>query len=185
MRAAAQNTTTEHSLIAAAVEPLREQAMSRAEEYARQYVAQIAERLAAAGNDLQVLAPYPSSTRDGRKSFNMKLAFYTAVRRLTTGRGVSRGMHDPEFADMDAAKVARFVEQAREDAASTYDAFVAKLVAKIGPVTSARLQGNSVWQYSVLHVTSAAGEERWKTQQILNVSSLGKVFNQWPTRRMR
>lgn len=32
---------------------------------------------------------------------------------------------------------------------------------------------------------SAEEIERWKTRQILNVSKLGKVFNQFPTRLLK
>jgi hypothetical protein len=34
-------------------------------------------------------------------------------------------------------------------------------------------------------VTKGGTVERWKTQQIVNVSRLGKLFNQWPTRQLQ
>lgn len=61
---------------------------------------------------------------------------------------------------------------------------MAKLIGKIGPVTSATIKGNHVWGHSVLTITNPdAVVEHWKTRQIVNVSKLGKLFNQWPTRK--
>jgi hypothetical protein len=67
-----------------------------------------------------------------------------------------------------------------------FDAYAAKLAGKIGlPITSAELTGQ-LWNYSFLQVEVEEGGEKgsqvWKTQMILNVSYLGKLFNQWPTR---
>ena len=43
-----------------------------------------------------------------------------------------------------------------------------------------------MWGYSVLTVTKEDGSvERWKTQQIMNISVLGLLFAQWPSRKMK
>jgi len=90
---------------------------------------------------------------------------------------------------MDTRGVERFVERAQAQAAVEYDAFVCKLVNKVGAVVDAELIGDHVWSYSVLRVTKREGVEtfveRWKTQQIWNVSVLGNHFPQWPTRLMK
>ena len=83
--------------------------------------------------------------------------------------------------------VEKFAASARETAAAEYDAFVAKLEAKIGDdVAAAELAGNHVWNHSTLTITRTDGSvERWRTSMIINVSKLGKLFNQFPTRKAK
>src|SRR3970040_1103217 len=164
--------------IETAVAPLKNEAIDRAEKEARSIVKQCREELKAAGNDLRAVAPYPNGHMD-RFSYVVALSKYSLFERLTTWRKGSVSIHDPLYVDVDSNKVKKFVKVAREDAASQYDAFVAKLVSKIGEVQSASLEGNHVWSYSLLTVEKTTGKEVWKTQQIINVSKLGKVFNQW------
>ncbi|MNE44768.1 hypothetical protein D3C80_1390130 [compost metagenome] len=98
----------------------------------------------------------------------------------------SRSMRDPDPARMSPNGCALFVKQAQENASAQYDAFIAKLEAKIGEVTAAILSGEHVWGHSILTVTKADGTtEKWKTQMIVNVSVLGNLFNQWPTRKVK
>jgi hypothetical protein len=67
-----------------------------------------------------------------------------------------------------------------------YTAFIQKLEGKVGAHTAAALDGSHVWGFSILTVTKADGTvEKWKTEQIINVSVLGKVFNQWPSRKVK
>lgn len=173
------------NVIEAAVNPLKADAMNRAEKVARETIARVAAKLVAAGNDLKIAAPYPNSSL-GRNEYMAKYATYKLYRSLCTWRKSGIGMHEPEMADMDSEKEAKFIEEAREDAAFQYDAFVAKLNKKIGPAKVARLEGNHVWSSSRLHVTKDDGtKEIWKTQMIINVSKLGKLFNQFPTRKVK
>jgi hypothetical protein len=82
--------------------------------------------------------------------------------------------------------VERFITRAKEDAAAQYDSYVQKLIGKIGEVTAASLDGDHVWGFSYLTVTLPNGKkEVWKTQMIVNISKLGKLFNQFPTRKMK
>ena len=122
----------------------------------------------------------------GRNEYMQVYATYKLFRSLTTWRKSSISMHEPEMADMDAAKAEEFVKEAKEDAAYQYEQYVAKLNKKIGPTKSATLEGNHVWGYSFLRVVTASGEKQtWKTQTIINQSKLGKVFNQFPTRKIK
>jgi hypothetical protein len=92
---------------------------------------------------------------------------------------------DPELVRISEERYARMREQVRQDAGASFDAYVAKLTAKVGEgVISASVVGH-LWDYSILTVEKTSGIEQWRTQQILNVSCLGKVFNQWPTRKMK
>ena len=93
--------------------------------------------------------------------------------------------NSPCYAGVIDTKVEEYVADARKDAAAQYDSFIAKLNAKIGPATVARLEGNHVWSYSFLFVETASGSQCWKTQMIINRSKLGKLFNQFPSRKVK
>lgn len=172
--------------IVEAVSPLKNDAMERAERYARKVAGSVGTKLAQANYDLRIAAPYPSS-RLGRNDYKAQLATYKLFQRLTTWRpNQIVGMHTSCFADMNPEFVEKFVQDARDNAAAQYDLFVAKLNKKIGPAASAKLEGNHVWSYSFLHVVTAAGVAQcWKTQTIVNTSKLGTIFNQFPTRLVK
>ncbi len=84
---------------------------------------------------------------------------------------------------MDQNGIDRFISNSEQDAALQYDAFICKMVAKVGDVTDATLQGDHVWSHSILTVTLPDGsQQRWKTQQIVNYSVYGTPYLQWPSR---
>lgn len=180
------------SHIAKAVEPVRAEAIARATKEAFAVIAKVEAALAAAGGDREVLAPYPSSWNCDKRTWNIKKGYYTLVHVLTE-RDIKpgewagcRSPKDPDPARMSPEGCAKFVKQAQEDASAQYDAFIAKLEAKIGETTAAVLKGEHVWGHSILTVTKADGTtENWKTQMIVNVSVLGNLFNQWPTRKVK
>ena len=173
--------TQSTQIILAAVEPLRADAIARAEQRARNWAARIEAELEAAGGDLNVYAPYPRST-DG--DYKQRLARRKAIEAIVTHKEVvSRRISDPEIVSINAARVERIVAFAREDASASFDAYAAKLAGKVGEIRSASICGASLWDGSLLTVENEAGAiQRWHTQQIVNCSVLGKVFNQWPTR---
>lgn len=170
--------------IETAVAPLKSDAIARAAQEATKLVARVAADLEAAGNDREVAAPFPSY-KLSREAYAVKNARYQTFVMLTTSRTASRRHGEPDLRDMDDAKIAWFVNMAQTDAAAQYDSFVAKLVAKIGEASTAVLVGNHVWSSSILTVETPNGTQNWKTQQIVNVSKLGKLFNQWPTRKVK
>ena len=180
-------TTT--NLIAVAVEPLREAAMDRAAQKAKETLLDISFKLAAANGDRDAFAPFPKSTNESSKSWTEKKGWYTLVRTCTKTNwpSASKSSKDPDLAIMDFDVSFRFVENARKDASAQYDSFIAKLTEKVGAgVVSAELHGNHVWGYSILKVTKEDGStENWKTQMIINVSKLGNLFNQFPTRKVK
>jgi hypothetical protein len=174
------------SPIETAVKPLKDDAIDRANKYAAELLSKMASELEAAGNDLQVCAPYPESFGCTRKTYMAGQSKYKLFRSVTRPRAATRKPNEPDFADMSKGAVDRFLETAKVNAAAQYDAFVLKLIAKIGPAVSATLTGNHVWGYSILAVELPDGSrQNWKTQQIINVSKLGMLFNQWPTRKVR
>jgi hypothetical protein len=91
---------------------------------------------------------------------------------------------DPYFYKQSDNSEELFIARSIKDAVHSYELWVAKLTGKVGEVVSAELEiSANVWGYSILKVTKPDGSiQRWKTQMIVNCSSLGKAFNQWPTR---
>ncbi len=170
-----------------AVAPLKNDAMLRAEKEAQRQIDRVLARLEECGWDVNVAAPRPN-TRMGRNEYVQQMAIHTLFLSITThdANKPSRRPGDPHIRVRSEANEQRFIGGAKSDAALQYDAFVCKLVEKIGEVESATLEGNHVWGHSILHVVKPEGEtEKWKTQQIVNVSKLGTVFNQWPTRLVK
>jgi len=175
------------NLIAEAVAPLKDVAVARAAKCAAETIEKVREDLAAANWDVEAVAPYPSS-RLGRADYRQGVAKYDFYRSLANGRPDQgcRRPGDPYLVDMSVGNCERFIEEAKRDAAAQYEEYVAKLISKVGEVTEAKLIGTSVWFKSELDVMTAAGEfQTWRTKMIVNVSCLGKVFNQWPTRQVK
>jgi len=171
-----------------AVLPLKKDAIARAKETAEQMIERIRSDLDEAGGDINKAAPYPKSSDYGMVYAAKRSRYndFHAVTKTHPDHRPSYRFDEPKFVVIDEEKVVRFIEQYMEWAAADYDAFVVKLVKKIGEVKKAKLHGNHVWGYSTLVVTKPDGEvQAWKTQQIVNRSKLGKPFNQWPTRRMK
>lgn len=153
-----------------AVRPLKEDAMNRAEKYAREVITQVIDALAA--HSLDECAPAP-------RAWTAPTATVEQYKAAQRKRDLYKGLRS------EAGQV-KFVQDARDNAAAQYEAFIGKLNSKIGTVTSAKLNGNHVWSHSILTVTKADGTtENWKTQTIINISKLGKVFNQYPTRKVK
>lgn len=168
-----------------AVAPLKDAAIERAEIEAKKIVDKVNEQLTAANNDLQICAPYPRHNGGNVVKYQSEYRKYQLFHSLCRCRQGSHRPNDPCYADIDPEYVTKFIENSRSDAALQYDAFIAKLIAKIGSVREATLTGDHVWSFSILTVTKEDGaKENWKTQMIVNVSKLGKLFNQWPTRKV-
>lgn len=170
--------------IEVAVAPLKETALVRAEKDAKNFVEKIFAKLAEVNNDMEMAYPYPKDcwAPDYKKNLRLRATVSSLIDHVKS----SRRINEPDFVVRNDVKVAAFVERAKEFAGIQYDEFVVKLVNKIGEVTDASLDGDHVWGYSVLTVTKTDGtKEKWKTQQIVNVSKLGLLFNQWPSRKMK
>lgn len=169
-----------------AVNPLKVDAVAKARTWAVDVVAKLTAELEANNMDSRLVAPYPKSTSP---KFHVELVKYKTLSFITEWDYVaqpgSRTMNGPCIVKVDAERVAKFIKEAEEDAAAQYVAFVKKLVSKIGDCVTATLHGNHVWDSSILLVTKTTGVECWKTQSIINVSKLGKFFQQWPTRKMK
>jgi len=176
------------NLIAEAVAPLKDVAIARAAKCAAETIEKVREDLAAANWNVEAVAPYPRGQTVSRADYRQSVAKYNFYRSLVIGRSDQGYRHDgdPYLVDMSPSKAERFIEECKRNAAAQYEEYVAKLIRKVGEVTEAKLIGTSVWFKSELDVMTAAGEfQTWRTKMIVNVSVLGKVFNQWPTRQVK
>ena len=174
------------SIIESAVMPLKSEAIERAEQEANRVIARVISEMESANWDLSVAAPRPNS-RLSRNEYARLMSRHDLFRSLTTYTGDgTRRPNEPEYRARSIEAEQRFITAAKQDAAVQYDLFVAKLAEKAGEATGAVLNGSHIWGYSILTVTKANGAvERWKTQMIINVSKLGKLFNQFPTRKIK
>lgn len=184
-----------HEPVGAAVWPQKADAVKATTEYANEVVTKNLAKLEAVGWDAAKLGVYPKHVSKYHTSPEEYAAYERACDRHATAHHFtevvegSKYCHEekPCIVRRDDEKVLRFVTGLEEQTADQYNAFVCKLVGKIGPdAVSATLEGNHVWSYSTLTVTLRDGTiQRWKTQQITNCSVLGKYFSQWPTRLMK
>lgn len=151
--------------------------VKRASDMAADYFDSAMAAFKKSGLDLDVFAPSPNS-RMSRVEYRMagvKRAFY---QMHTDGKGKDR--------KLSVAKRKEYIEQAEKHARDDYMAWVAKMTEKIGkPVTKAKMTG-SPWTGSKLEVETAAGESQtWTTKMIINQSKYEKLFNQFPSRKLK
>jgi hypothetical protein len=165
------------SPVAAAVEPFRAAAVARAMERARE----IAEIL------LARFATHPENFAVPKLTFTNKREHAIA----SSNRATLYAITAPDDSSGRRKRVRsetgieRFVVEAGENAGAQYTAFILKLELKVGKCDAATLEGDHVWGHSTLTVTKGEQSETWITHQIINVSKLGKVFNQWPSRKVK
>jgi hypothetical protein len=181
------------------VHPLKADAVKWAGDAARARVERVRAELEAADWKINAVAPYPDSRGMSREAYLRAKARYSLFSTLTKEDEVKRAAYyaaapaehpergaylraDPKPVRMSQWGVDRFVSTAEEMAAAEYDAFICKLVAKVGDCDDASLDGSHVWAHSILTVRKGDVVENWKTQQITNWSSLGNPYPQWPTR---
>jgi hypothetical protein len=171
-----------------AVAPLKDIAAAQAVKVARETIAQGLADLAANSWDLNQCAPHPQSNI-GRPAYMEAIAkrnLYQLIAAYDDTKPHSKPA-DPYFYKQSDKSEELFIARSIKDAIHSYELWVAKLTGKVGEAVSAELEiSANVWGYSILKVTKPDGSiQRWKTQMIVNCSSLGKAFNQWPTRLMK
>ena len=173
---------TTQNTIAIAVEPIKQASIDAAIEATREVIANYKERLEAANWDLNVAFPRPSHNTSRANYMAMKARHdfaYSLVRAVKS----SRRMNEPLLVEWCEEDVEYVVKTAAKDAALQYEAYVAKLIKKVGDCDSAVMGFmNGVWYDSNLVVIKNGTKEVWNTKCIVNRSVYGKVFNQFPTR---
>lgn len=170
--------------IETAVSPRRTANVERAVGIASRRVELAMEDLAAAGFDLNVAAPMPNGMM-GRAQYRQAQALRVFLSSITerVSESPCRARFDPVIVRRSEAGVAHYLAAVADAAGAEFDAYVAKLSAKVGATVSASLDDAPLWNGSRLSVVLPDGTAQvWKTSMILNVSVLGKLFNQWPTR---
>jgi hypothetical protein len=171
--------------IETAVAPLKADAIARAETEAQAAIARAHAKLAEFGWDVDKAAPRPNGNM-GRAQYKTMMARHNWLLSLTDHTKSYHRHGEPHIRAASPEREARYIVAAREQAAAQYDLFVMKLVRKVGECLTATLTGSHVWGHSILTVGKADGTtERWKTQQIVNQSVLGTIFNQWPSRKVK
>lgn len=170
-----------------AVEPLLKEAQDAAVIAANNIVNKVLEELAAHNWDAQACAPWPHGLPYGSPEYHQARSKNTLFNSLTEDAPGPRdyGIGAPNLRVKSEKGIKRFVDDARENATLQYESFICKLEDKIGSHSAAVLDGSHIWGYSILTVTTPEGIQRWKTQTIINVSKLGKLFNQYPTRKVK
>ncbi len=149
-------------------------------------------KLAACGMDSEAAFPYPKSTRISRNDYIRGVSdFHFCDKYFATTDGRTwRNDSDPrpvalrtnsqELVEHEAAKYAK------EATASFIHKIAGKMAAHaikadLGEVTGCQHTGD-MWAGSTVSYQTAKGEVHWHTQTIINLSILGKLFNQFPTR---
>lgn len=160
-------------------------------EYERQLVAQkntVLKELAEDGWDARKRYGFPYGSQSKRE-YMMQRARYSLCQELTESaeRFPRGGMNAPDPRKPKADNWGRLAEKAEKLAKDALEGYCMKLAMKIDATGIAALKltyegGLDPWGWSYLKVND--DEQTWKTQMIVNVSCLGKVFNQWPTRLM-
>lgn len=170
-----------------AVEPLLSQAEEAAEQYANKIIKNVMDDLSSNGWDVEKCAPWPSSVgvKFGDADYQRMKSKHTFYHSLTRAVNPSYIPGAPDIVEADPERQSLFIKEARRDAAFQYESFICKLEDKVGGHSAAVLDGSHVWGYSILTVTTPEGIERWKTQTIINMSKLGKLFNQYPSRKVK
>lgn len=179
--------STPKTAVRIAVEPLLAEAVDRAEREARAVVVKVMADIESHGWNITKAAPWPSSIglRVGQPEYAQGKSKYTLYHSLVQTISTNYRPNEPEIVKPDLDRQQRFIAESREAAALQYESYICKLEDKVGDHSEATLAGSHVWGHSVLTVTTPEGIERWQTQMIVNVSKLGKLFNQFPTRKVR
>ena len=169
-----------------AVEPLKEQAVLYAKEAAQTAIRHYTNDLINSNNDIDVAAPIarPDTPRWKRLPMQYRRAVFLEI---TKRRNPTRGMNseEPNYADICKTGVNTYINRRMRETAEQYEAFIDKLEKKVGPHKSAILTGDHVWGCSILEIEFSDGRvEKWKTNQIDNISKFGKPFYQWPSRKV-
>lgn len=154
-----------------------------AKEAATQYTIAM-DRLGDANWDLNIAVPFPKGTDENYKEMKMLRSWYESL----TNRANPQPSYKPCDPNIriasDSAKM-RLIDNAVKDAELDYLDYITKLENKIGvTVNTATLVGN-LWSGSILTVDTSEGTQRWNTKIIINQSKYGRLFNQFPSRRLK
>ena len=171
--------------IANAVAPIKQASIDAAVEATKEMIARFTAELEKANWDLNLAFPRPNGF-GSRSAYMQKKAARDFAFSLVRTVDSSYRPNQPMFVRMCEESIARALVVAAKDAAAQYEAYVVKLINKVGECDSAVMGFmNGVWHDSDLVVTKGDSKEVWNTKCIINRSVHGKVFNQFPTRKRK
>jgi DNA modification methylase len=134
--------------------------------------------------DLDKCCPRPNGGMD-KITYRMMLETHNFVASFTNSTVVSRRRSEPNTREISQPSILNLIKISKDEAKADFLAYISKLTGKIQTtIKSAELKGN-LWQGSMLYLDTEDGEQKWKTQMIINTSKYGKPFNQFPTRLMK
>lgn len=171
-------------LIRDAVEPLRSAAEDYAEEHAGSFVMKVIRWLAENDSDLNRIAPYVPY---GNYHYDENQKKRTLIGAFCDYESHSLARNVPQIMLLNPTKIADYVKRERNQAGLDFDAYVEKLINKIGNATKVELitSLHNPWLGSTLKCTMTDGSvDLWETKMIINQSKLGTLFNQFPTRKL-
>lgn len=176
-------------------------------EYRARYVAAFTARLdrlkatlKAVNGDINKSHPYPSANQS-RKSYVQAKNEYEWAHRVTEEPPLGEAPYDekrewglyrnrssrpgePRYVQIKQSAYDTATKDAIKAADNSIDGYIWKLVGKIEKNINTAAYSGYLWDGSILNVDCGDEQQTWKTKCILNVSCLGTVFNQWPTRRV-
>lgn len=186
------------NLVEQAIEQIRLETVNYVVNSAKNYVDRVIELLRNADWDLDVAYPYPKSYGPNavydRKVYKTMLDKRNFAHSLTVTDKVRtpayRRTDDHLFVEFNQELVNHYLEGVRKMADQQFVDFTYKLTQKISLDNVSSIVLDDLfkwpWEQSILHVIRNDGtKEKWKTQIIVKTSCLGKVFNQWPTRKVK
>lgn len=151
-------------------------------------------KLSQHGWDLEAAAPYPlrdANRWDRLAQLNLRgeLARFTVQDKNRVNADQCKTDYRRRRSDL-----AEFIKsEAERIGGFNFDSFVCKLTRKIEaaakaegtdkPVINIAVLKGVLWDGCTLTVALNGGTQTWVTKCIINRSVLGKLFNQWPTRR--
>lgn len=176
-------------ILAQALEPFRKASIDEASERARLIVWQVRDELAKHGGKLDEAAP----NRADIGSLHKRQLFLRLATRVDKAAALSSRT---AVYHVDPEAERRFIDQAEHAAEANFQAYVDKMRGKVkvpeataGPIKKAAAYSinlGSLWNGSTLTVWHDDGSSaEWRTKRIVNISVYGKLFNQWPTRRVK
>lgn len=180
----------------AALEPYRASIEAKYTASMEEDVERFRHKLAAEGWDIEKAYPYPS-TGMTRFMYQVTLEDYHAARLYVNHKKASRGHREPDPVTMKpAAQIAKIISTAaKAAAASLLASYIAKLAKKQTDIMKTNGDTNQItlavyvghlWEESTLTYDGHGlpAPYRWRTHCIINRSSLGKTFEQFPTRQI-
>jgi hypothetical protein len=180
------------SMVQEAMSPSRDQFKTVIKEKLTADLAKLESDLKSANWDFNKARPFPKGN-EGREAYiKMQGAHQDGVRWVEF-RNNSSSRQGERLVMMKGTpdeRAALIDDKASQLADDSYQSFTLKLADKIAEAAQGQevksvthAHGGDVWGWSMLKAGLADGREvGLETKQIINVSSLGKLFNQWPTR---